>query len=145
MPNLAQLLKEEIVRLARRELKKETANLQKASARHRKDIAALKRQQLRFEGQMKAWARQQAKTQPSVPKLADDGKLRFRADGFRTLRKRLGISAEQTAKLLGVSAQSVYLWEQKKTTPRRAQLPAIAALRAMGKREVMQRLEQAKT
>jgi len=141
MPNLAQVLKTEFVRLARRELKKETAALQKASARHRRDIAALKREHLRIDAQVKAMGKRHAKSQVAAPAAGDDANFRFRADGFRTLRKRLGISADNMAKLLGVSGQTVYLWEQKKTTPRRSQLPAIAELRSMGKREVAQRLE----
>src|SRR5690242_4216536 len=109
MPNLAQLLKDEIIRLARRELKKETAALQKASSRHRKDIAELKRQQAKFESQLKASKRIQAKN-TALPVTDVDADLRFRADGFRTLRKRLGVSAEQMGQLLGVSGQSVYAW-----------------------------------
>ncbi|MBN8884449.1 MAG: helix-turn-helix transcriptional regulator [Rudaea sp.] len=146
MPNLAKLLKDEIVRLARRELKSQTAALQRASTRQRKDIAALKRQQLQTEKALKALAKHGGKATAAVMRPEPEGKagFRFRADGFRALRERLGISAEQMGKLLGVSGQSVYGWEQKKTTPRRSQLPAIAAVRAMGKRAVAERLAQAK-
>jgi len=42
--------------------------------------------------------------------------------------------------LLGVSAQSIYLWEAGKTKPRQSQLEAIAALRKMGKREAKAQL-----
>ena len=37
------------------------------------------------------------------------------------------------ARLLGVSALSVYKWESGKTRPRAKQIEAIAALRGMGK------------
>ena len=43
MPNIAAVLKEETSRLARKEVRRETAALQKASAQYRRDIAALKR------------------------------------------------------------------------------------------------------
>ena len=43
MSNIAAALKAEIIRLARRELRDETAKLKKASAHYRSDIAALKR------------------------------------------------------------------------------------------------------
>ena len=46
MPNIASVLKEEVVRLARKELKAATEGLKKAVAAHRSEIAALKR---RFE------------------------------------------------------------------------------------------------
>lgn len=61
--------------------------------------------------------------------------------GFAALRKKLGISAAEMGKLLGVSAQSVYHWESGKTKPRASQLQAIAAVRKMGKRAVAAKLE----
>jgi DNA-binding transcriptional regulator YiaG len=45
------------------------------------------------------------------------------------------------AKLLGVSSVSLYKWESGQSRPRRAQLEAIAAVRSIGKREAMARLE----
>ena len=44
MPNLATALKEEIRRLARKEIKAMVGTTQKAVAQYRRDIAALKRQ-----------------------------------------------------------------------------------------------------
>jgi DNA-binding transcriptional regulator YiaG len=73
---------------------------------------------------------------------AREAKLRFRAGGFATLRKRLGLSAEAMGKLLGVSGQSVYHWESGKASPRSSQLPAIAAVRKLGKREAQARLSK---
>jgi DNA-binding transcriptional regulator YiaG len=139
MPNIGQLLKSEIIRLSRREQKKLTLTLQKASAAYRRDIASLKRQVAALEREAKRLNRVQPKSLVAS-EARDETSLRFRADGFKTLRKKLGLSAEQTAKLLGVSGQSVYAWETKRSTPRRSQLPAIAALRQMGKREAYARL-----
>ena len=68
--------------------------------------------------------------------------LRFRVSGFGTLRKKLGVTANEMGVLLGVSGQSVYKWEQGKAKPRASQLKAIAAVRKMGKREVAERLAQ---
>ena len=44
MTNLATALKEEIRRLARKEIRAETLQTKRSSAQHRRDIAALKRQ-----------------------------------------------------------------------------------------------------
>ena len=44
MPNLAGVLKEEIRRLARKELRTELAGLKKASTQYRRDIAGLRRE-----------------------------------------------------------------------------------------------------
>ena len=64
--------------------------------------------------------------------------------GFAALRKKLGLSATDMGKLIGVSGQSVYHWETGKTKPRANQLQAIAAVRKMGKRAVAAKLEAAK-
>ena len=42
MPNIATVLKDEISRIARKEIRAETAVVKKASAQYRKDIAELK-------------------------------------------------------------------------------------------------------
>jgi transcriptional regulator with XRE-family HTH domain len=56
------------------------------------------------------------------------------------LRQKLGLSANEMGRLLGVSGQSIYLWEAGKAKPRASQLPAIAKVRKMGKREVRSQL-----
>ena len=43
MPNIATVLKDEISRLARKEIRKQTSVLKKASAQYRKDSAEMKR------------------------------------------------------------------------------------------------------
>ena len=89
-------------------------------------------------------AKQLAKRAPSAAKAEQDepqSKNRFSAKGLRSMRTRLGLSADQLAKLLGVSMQSVYNWERKVAVPRASQIAAIAALRSIGKREALQRLE----
>ena len=51
MPNIASVLKDEVVRLAKKEVRKEVEGLKKASAQYRSDIAALKRQVAALEKQ----------------------------------------------------------------------------------------------
>lgn len=141
MPNIASVLKEEIQRLARKELKANTDSLKKAVAHYRSEIAALKRRIDQLERQQK----QTAKRIPAPKTLEDagsDGQHRWRAAGFAQHRKRLGLSAADTGKLLGVSALSVYKWEGGQARPRAKYLPAIAALRKMGKREAAKQLEE---
>ncbi len=143
MPNLGALLKEEIVRLSRREIRKQTAGLQKTSASYRRDIAAAKRRLAVLERAFKQAEKTIARTAPASASAPANAHMRFVAKGFKSLRQRLGLSAAQIGKLLGVSEQSIYNWESKKATPRRSQLPAIAELRGLGKREAMSRLASA--
>ena len=62
---------------------------------------------------------------------------------YRTQRRRLGLSAEDYGKLVGVSGLTIYNWEHGKTRPRPAQFAAFAALRNIGKREAQKRLAEA--
>ena len=54
--------------------------------------------------------------------------------------ERLGMSAEDFGKLLGVSSQSIYNWEHGTAKPRSALLDKLAVVRAIGKREALARL-----
>jgi DNA-binding transcriptional regulator YiaG len=145
MPNIGALLKDEISRLCRREIRKTVTSVKKASASYRRDIAALKRQVAALQKKSASLEKRTnvsggAKT-PALP----DRPVRFVAKGLRSLRSRLGLSAPQLALLLGVSEQSVYNWETKKATPRKEQLAAIIAMRGIGKREAQQRLDAIKS
>ncbi len=132
MANIASLLKSEITRLARKEIRSEIESLKKATAQYRSDIAELKRA---LAAQEKGIARL-GKGAPSPAKGASDEnpKLRFRVEGFASLRKKLGLSAAEMGKLLGVSLQTVYHWEKGTAKPRASQLQGIAEVRKLGKR-----------
>lgn len=141
MANLAATLKEEVTRLARKELKTETGSLKKNNSRHRLEIAELKRRVSQLERQLKAVLKNIQKQPAQVEQPADKAKLRFRADGFKKHRERLGLSAAALGRMLDVSLQTVYNWESGKTKPSKEQVVKIAALRKMGKREAMAHLQ----
>jgi DNA-binding transcriptional regulator YiaG len=141
MPNIGSLLKEEISRLCRKEIRNQVEPLRKASTAYRHEIAALKRQMSAVERTMARLARQNASTNTVVAEKTSEQPLRFVAKGLVSLRARLGLSASELAKLIGVSDQSVYNWEHKRATPRKEQLAALAAMRTLGKKEAKARLE----
>ena len=145
MPNLAVLLKQEISRLCRREIRKEVDATRKASATYRRDIAALKRKvaelERKFARLIKLAGTQANSTSSELP----DRSIRFVAKGFRAHRARLGLSASQMGKLLEVSEQSIYNWETGHARPRREQMAKIAVLRTWGKREAHERLQELTT
>jgi DNA-binding transcriptional regulator YiaG len=140
MPNIASILKEEIVRLARKEVRLEVESLKKASTQHRSTLADLKRRVATLEKQLS-----QAGKRPST-KAASEGenesatRVRFSAKGLASQRQRLELSASDMGTLLEVSAQTIYNWETGKSKPRQRQLAAIAALRKMGKRQAQAQL-----
>ena len=51
------------------------------------------------------------------------------------------MSAADYGKLVGVSALTIYHWESGKSRPRKAQLAVLTAVRGIGKREAMKRIE----
>jgi DNA-binding transcriptional regulator YiaG len=139
MPNIASILKAEITRVARKELRGELQSLKKATASYRSDIADLKRRARALEQQVKRLG----KTRGQAAAETDEepgAHLRFSAKGLASQRRRLGLSAEACGALIGTTGQSVYKWESGKIRPRARHLPAIAALRKMGKREAAARL-----
>lgn len=140
MPNIATVLKEEIARVARKEVRGETQKLKKSSTHSRTDIAALKRRILSLEQQVSRLAKAGANKTSSSTSKEPASSLRFSAKGLAAQRSRLGLSATEVALLLGVSAQSIYKWEAGKARPRASQLPMISNLRKMGKREATARL-----
>jgi DNA-binding XRE family transcriptional regulator len=147
MANFASALREEIARLSRREIRRATRSTKKVNSRHRHAIAALKSHVAQLERQVSALTRTVARFQQRPAATSGEGsglpKLRFVASGLRSHRARLGLSAGDFGKLVGVSANSVYAWESGATTPRTEQLAKIAALRTIGKREAAQRLNAA--
>jgi len=142
MPNIAGILKEEISRLARKEIREQMHALKKASSQHRKDIAELKRQISDLHRRTNAINKQVAGDAPSTITEADAKGIRFTAKGLRSHRKKLGLSAGDYGKLLGVTSQTVYNWERGASRPRTQQLAEIASVRHMGKKEGKMRLEQ---
>ena len=140
MPNIASVIKDEVLRLARKEVRKEVEAMKKASALFRSSLAALKKQVANLERQQARLGKQSAKvTEPDAEGEATT-RFRFSAKRFAAQRQKLGISAGAMGTLLGVTAQTVYNWEAEKSRPRQQQLASIATLRKTGKRQIQARL-----
>ena len=151
MPNIANVLKSEITRLARKEVRDGGDGLRKIVATHRAEITGLKRRVNELEAMVKRLAKGQAPTSrqtsqpaPGAPVEEGSTELRFRAKGLANNRQRLGLSAADFGLLVGATGQSIYAWETGKSKPRPGALAAIAALRGIGKREVEARLASLK-
>jgi DNA-binding transcriptional regulator YiaG len=142
MPNIGTVLREEISRLSRREIRSQVDATKKATTQHRRQIAALKRHVAQLERQITLLVRKVLAAPQAVSVASTAIRPRFVAKGLRSQRKRLGLSATDYGKLLGVSAQSIYNWEHELASPRDEQLSRLAALRGIGKREAAERLKQ---
>lgn len=144
MPNIASILKAEISRVARKEVRAEIETLKKASAQYRSSIAALRRQIDSLEKELRRVSKGPARVRsaPDANESAEQGPARrFSAGRLAAHRSKLGLSAAAYGKLVGVSGQTIYHWEQGKARPRAAQLESLASVRSLGKREVADQLE----
>jgi len=139
MSNVVNVLKQEVLRLAKREAKSQVRKAKNAAAQYRHEVARLKRLLAQREREVKYLEKhvQADQVQPEDSQLVG---VRYSARSVRAQRKRLGLSVAEYARLVGVSPLSVYAWEQGRSRPRRAQLAALVAVRGLGKREALKRL-----
>jgi len=145
MPDIGSMLRQEIARLSRRELRGEIQATKKASTQYRRHIAALRRQLSKLERQVATLQRRVAdghQAQAAAPPGEAGPKLRFAAKRLRAQRVRHALTAGEYAKLLGVSEQTIYNWEHGTHRPGPDRLGVIAELRGLGKRAVQARLEE---
>jgi DNA-binding transcriptional regulator YiaG len=140
MSSIAHALKAEISRVARKELRGELQSVKKAVASYRTQIAELKRQVKQLQQDLKSARKASKQSAPTTSAEGGSPNMRFSAKGLASQRARLGLSVVATAKILGVSPQSVTNWESGTTRPRESQMAAIASLRKMGKREIAAKL-----
>jgi DNA-binding transcriptional regulator YiaG len=142
MTTLAIALKDEIRRLARKEIKAQTGRTARAVAQYRREIAALKRRQREYEKRI-AYLDAQIRKASQFPAVATElnGHARFSARSVKAQRRRTGLSAADYANLVGVSPLTIYNWEHNRSRPRKEQLAALVALRGIGKREAQSKLE----
>lgn len=146
MPNLSSLLKAEISRISRKEIKASVKSVKNSNADLKKNIADLKKRVLALESQIK-------KLQPLFPaqEKADVSqeamkKASFSSRNIKALRTRLGISQGDFAKLLGVSSQAVYMMENKggKLRLRQNTIKKLLAIKDIGRKEAKRMLEESK-
>jgi DNA-binding transcriptional regulator YiaG len=141
MTTLAIALKDEIRRLARKEIRAQTGKQARAVAQYRREIARLKRQQRDHEKKIARLAAHVREPQNSAATdIEENGNLRFSSRSVKAQRRRTGLSAADYAKLVGVSSLTIYNWEHNKSRPRKGQFTALVALRNLGKREAQAKL-----
>ncbi len=141
MPNIASLLKDEIARVTRKEIRKATAGTKRATAQYRRDIATLKRQVKALQSTVVLLEKKILAKPVKAEAKPGRAKARFSPTYLKAQRKRLGLSVADYATLADVSAATIYNWESGKTRPRKEQIATLAALRGLGKREAVARVK----
>ena len=148
MAKLETVLKEEIRRLARKEVPATVGRTVDTVSAQKREISALKRQVENLEKRLNRQVKAVAKGVPAATVAAvagpeSEGQAgRFSPKGLRTHRKKLGLSAADYGRLAGLSGLTIYNYENGKSRPRRASMAALMAVRQMGKREATRRLAE---
>jgi DNA-binding transcriptional regulator YiaG len=142
MSTLQSVLRDEIRRLARREIRSELEATKKAVSRYRREIAELKRGNADLERRVGFLESRETERLKAGPRKAKPPKgTRFSATRLKNRREKLGLSQEEYALLAGVSPSTIYNWESGATKPSGKRLATLVALRDLGKREAKKRLE----
>jgi DNA-binding transcriptional regulator YiaG len=136
------IIKSEIVRLAKREVRKISGplgrnirSLKSTVSQLRKAVLAL--QQITASQQKEL---EKGKTVLEAP-LEEVKESRFSPRLIRSLRGHLGITQKELAILTGVTVGAAHLWESGQFKPSMKKKAVMVALRKLGRREVRKLLE----
>jgi len=143
MGKLEGMIKSEIVRLAKREMRKisvplgkDVRSLKSTVSQLRRTVSALER----FAAQ-----RQKELAKEKVPLEAAPEEVeisRFSPRLIRSLRKHLGITQKELAILTGVTVGAVHQWESGMFKPGEKKKGMLVALRKLGRRDVRKLIEE---
>jgi DNA-binding transcriptional regulator YiaG len=138
------MIKAEIQRLARREIRSTFRPL-------KREVRSMR---LKLSGLMKGFGTLNRITKEQVQRASEQFKLesspeeikiaRFSPARIRALRLKKGLSQKEFGMLIGVSLGTVVLWEKGKITPKAERKGALIALRKLKKREIKRVLAEKK-
>ena len=139
MSNIGTVLREEISRLSRKEVRSQVDPTKKVTAQHRHDIAALKRQMTQLERQVTLLSRKSLGARPGISPDSAAKPMRFSAKGLQSQRSRLGLSAATSASYWGSAPRRSTTGSMRRRTRVVNSLGKLAVLRGIGKREAGER------
>jgi DNA-binding transcriptional regulator YiaG len=144
MGKLEGIIKDEIIRLAKREmrmnfvpLRRDVRSLKITASQLRKSVLGLQRFVNQQEKQMGP------KPVPEVT-LEDMKKARFSPRLIKSLRKHLGVSQREMAQLAGVTVGAVFKWEKGKFEPKNEKKKILVGLRKLGRQNAKELLAEKK-
>ncbi len=145
MPDVQSVLREEIRRLARKEIRAELEATKKAVSQHRQQIAELRRRNKALEQKVRdLHSREMERTKAEPSKVEPPKGTRFSTRLLKAQRRRLELSQADFARLVGVGRSTIHNWESGSFRPAAKHLAKLVTLRGIGKREAQQRLESPK-
>ena len=144
---MARVLREEVQRLAKRQVKAGLAPIKRDTVRLKKNVADLRRELTalaRTSRELLARVTAVVTTKETAVATERAATLRPTSKSLVRLRRRLDLTQVEFGRLLGVSGQAVLNWERKggRVRMRTANLAALAGIQKLGKREARRRLEE---
>ena len=142
MPNLQFVLRQEIRRLARKEVRSELEATKKAVAQHRREIAELRQRNTALERTVSYLQSRETKRLKAGPsKAVPPQGTRFSVPSLKAQRRKSGLSQEDYGSLVGVGRLTIHNWESGRAKPSGKHLATLVSLRGIGKREAQKHLE----
>jgi len=143
MGKLESTMRSEIIRLAKREVRKITVPLGKNVRTMKSTVSRLRKAVVALEQFAARRVTQMGKGQPLLEAPPEQVKMsRLSPRLIRVLRKRLGITQKEMATLVGVTVGAIYQWEKGTFEPTEKKKRILVALRQVGRRDLRKVLEE---
>ena len=143
MGKLEQTLRAEITRLARKEIRAAVEPLRRDVRGLKRTVRALSRTVEGIEKALDAARKARGAAAPSMAATpAEASRARLSPGLIKKLRKKLRVTQQEFAALLGASPSTVAFWEQGRTRPKAETKARIVALRKLGRNDVKQLLTE---
>lgn len=143
MGKVESIIKSEIIRLAKGEMRKISIPLGRDVRLMKKTVSQLRKSVLALERFAALKQKELAKREIRLEATPEEvKKFRFSPRLIKTLRKKLRITQKELAILVGVSIVAVQMWETGKFNPKANKKAALAALRKLGRSEAKKLLAE---
>ncbi len=143
MGKVGSIIKSEIIRLAKRELRKVSVPLGKDVRSLKNTVSQLRKSVLSLERfaahQQKELSKRETRLEAPPEEIKQS---RFSPRLLQSLRKRLGITQKELAILSGVTIGAAHSWETGKFRPKDNKMGVLVALRKLNRRQVRELLNQ---
>lgn len=137
MGKVEDVLKSEIVRLARKATKETLGILSKDVQKLKRTVSQLSKVTAVLEKKVAKYENLEHKQKAKLNATDEEVKVsRFSPKLVKNLRKRLGITQAELALLAGVSNGAVVTWESGGSRPRGENKKSLVALRKLGRRDI---------
>jgi DNA-binding transcriptional regulator YiaG len=146
MSKLETIIKSEIVRLAKREIRKISVPLGRDVWSLKSAVSQLRRAVLTVQRIAATQQKELERGKMPLEAAPEEVKVsRFSPRLIRSLRGHLGITQKELAILTDVTVGAVHQWESGQFKPSMKKKAVVVALRKLGRREVRKLLEDKKT